>query len=104
ITHDSYDGANLQYSYEHIAEFWQHFNYTYIVLYDTAREEELMQLLGDDADEMQNLVNAFELARQEAIADQADSFAWFNMGTVLVELGKLLDDPEMFEQAATAYD
>lgn len=96
-THDSYDGANLEYTYDHVAEFWQHFNYTYLVLYEQSREAELMQLLGDDADEYTNLINAFEIARNEAIENPDDSFAWFNMGTILVEL-------EIYEDAATAFD
>lgn len=97
ITHDSYDGANLAYSYEHIQEFWQHFNYTYIVLYDWDREDEMLELLGEDADERKNLLNTFEIAREEAIANANDAFAWFNMGSVLVKL-------EMYEDAAIAFD
>ncbi|GAB4522883.1 MAG: hypothetical protein OHK0046_36060 [Anaerolineae bacterium] len=96
-THDSYDGPFMEYTYEHIEEFWQHFNYTYLVLYSAEREAELMALLGDDADETNNLLNAFEIARSEAIADPNDSFAWFNMGSILVELS-------MYEDATTAYN
>jgi len=97
VTHDSYDGANLEYSYDHVQNFWQHFNYVYLVLYESAREPELLDLLGSDADLSQNYINAFEIARAEAIADSEDSFAWFNMGSMLVEL-------EMYEDAAIAFD
>ena len=96
-THDSYLGANTNYAYDKIDTFWQHFNYTYIVLYSADRQEELMALLGNDADEWQNQVNALELARTEAVEDNADAFAWFNMGTNFVELG-------MYAEAAQAYD
>ena len=111
ITHDSYLGANRTYSYEHIAEFWQHFNYTYIVLYEWTREAELMTLLGDNADEYQNARNAFDIARAEAVADQTDAHAWFNMGTNLVHVAELEsalgnDDValELYSSAAQAYD
>lgn len=103
-THDSYDGASLNYSYEHVKEFWQHFNYTYIVLYQLNREAELMELLGEDADAYGNLVRAYETARNEANADPTDSFAWHNMGSIMVELGKLLDSQEMYEGAAVIFD
>lgn len=96
-TYDSYDGQNMVYSYDHIAEFWQHFNYTYIVLYDSSQQQDLDALLGDDADLDQNIRNALEIARNEAIADQTDNFAWFNMGTNLVMMGQ-------YEDAATAFD
>jgi hypothetical protein len=97
ITHDSYDGASLAYSYDHILEFWQHFNYIYMVLYQDYREAELLELLGDDADETQNYINAFEIARAEAIENPTDAFAWFNMGSMLVEL-------EMYDRAEIAFD
>jgi len=104
ITHDSYDGANLRYTYAHIEEFWQHFNYTYIVLHTAEREAEMLNVLGDDADEYQNLINTFEIARAEATVNPDDSFAWHNMGSVLVELAKLLDHEDYYDQAATAFD
>ena len=94
---DSFKGPNTRYSYDKIEHYWQHFNYKYIVLYTVNREEELMALLGDDADEWQNQINALELARAEAIADQEDPHAWFNMGSSFVGLG-------MYDAAAQAYD
>jgi hypothetical protein len=110
-THDSFEGANSSYSYEHIEEFWQHFNYSYIVVYDATREAELMTLLGDNADEEANTINAFTLAQSEASADTSDAFAWFNMGTNLVHLAKLsrangseAEAQQYFANAATAYD
>ncbi|MFN8371893.1 MAG: C39 family peptidase [Anaerolineae bacterium] len=96
-TYDSYDGQNYQYSYDHINEFWAHFNRQYIALYPTDREEELMTLLGTDAETQQNFVNALEMARQDAIDDPNNSFAWFNMGSSFVGLG-------MYAEAAVAYD
>ncbi|MFQ3566222.1 MAG: C39 family peptidase [Aggregatilineales bacterium] len=96
-TQDSYDGANMPYSYDHIMQFWRHFNYVYIVVYDLAREAELLALLGSNASERQNWINALEIARAEAIANPNDPFAWFNMGTNFVGLG-------MYPEAATAFD
>jgi tetratricopeptide (TPR) repeat protein len=111
ITNDSYLGPNMQYTYDHVQTFWQHFNYTYIVLYRLDRHQELMDLLGDDADEYQNIVNAREIARAEAVADQSDKFAWFNMGTNFVKLAQLEMERgnediamERYANAAVAYD
>ena len=94
---DSFRGPNTRYSYDDIADYWQHFNYTYIVLYTLNREDALMALLGEDGDEWQNQIRALEMARAEAIADPDDAFAWFNMGTNFVNLG-------MHDVAAQAYD
>ncbi len=94
---DSFNGPNTRYSYEDIDHYWQHFNYTYLVLYTINREKDLMGLLGADADEWQNHINALELARAEAIADPEDAHAWFNMGSNFVNL-------DMYDAAAQAYD
>ncbi len=96
-THDSYIGANTPYRYDYIEKMWQHFNYTYLVLYPANRYERLRQLLGDDIDERQNAINALERARAQAIANERDAFAWFNMGTSFLALG-------MPREAAVAYD
>lgn len=104
VTHDSYDGANLPYSYEHIETFWRHFNRTYIVLYESGREPELLALLGADADAGQNALSALETARQEAAANpRRDPFAWFNMGTSYLALAPVYGQ-QAYEYAAAAFD
>lgn len=97
ITHDSYIGPNVEYTYDYMQQYWQHFNYTYIVLYAANRAAYLDTLMAEDADPRLNALNALEMARNEAIANQSDAFAWFNMGTNFVELG-------MYEEASIAYD
>jgi len=97
ITHDSYIGSNTRYTYDFIENFWQHFNYTYVTLYEVVRQDELVTVLGDDFDEEQNYANALEIARAEAIAQPENAFAWFNMGTNFLALG-------MYQEAAIAYD
>jgi len=96
-TQDSYIGPNQAYAYDHLDEFWQHFNRVYIVLYDASQEQTVLSLLDTDADPQQNAVNALEAARAEALADPNNHFAWFNMGTSFVALG-------MDQEAAVAYD
>lgn len=96
-THDSYLGANTRYSYADIQKFWQHFNYTYIVLYESGAEPALLELLGTDADPVQNAQNALAIATQEATNNREDAFAWFNMGTNFVAL-------ELYDRAEVAYD
>jgi hypothetical protein len=96
-TMDSFEGPNYPYEYAYIDEFWRHFNRLYIVVYPIEREQELLTLLGSDADETQNRLNALETARLEAVANPEDPFAWFNMGTSFAGLGD-------YESAAIAYD
>lgn len=97
ITQDSYIGPNTAYSYSHVAEYWKHFDYLYVVLYPPARESELMALLGDDADVNQNEYNALVRATQDAQINQQDAFSWFNIGTNYALLGD-------YPRSASAFD
>jgi len=97
VTNDSYLGEGTRYSYDHIQEFWQHFNYTYIVVYESGDEPGLLSLLGEDADPQANFINALELATEEATSNRDNPFAWFNMGTNFVSL-------ELYDRAEIAYD
>lgn len=91
------DLQGLPVNFDQFDETWQHFNRTYIVIYDPAREAELRQVLGDHADPTLNFQHALEVARQEATANPDNPFAWFNMGTSYVGL-------DMYAEAAQAYD
>jgi len=97
VTNDSYLGEGKRYTYAHIQEFWQHFNYTYIIVHESGEEPALLALLGEDADPQANFINALELSTAEATADRNDPYAWFNMGTNFVSL-------ELYDRAEIAYD
>ncbi len=99
ITHDSFNGPGYTYEYAYFDRFWRHFNRLYIVIYPFAREAEVLALLGEDADEEANWRRALEAARAEAIADQQDPFAWFNLGTNFVALGDHTSAAIAFDQA-----
>ncbi len=91
------DFQGLPTSYAHFDERWQHFNRTYLVLYEQSRENDLRQILGPHADLTYNAQHALEVARREAAAAPDNPFAWFNMGTSYLAL-------DMYEEAARAYD
>lgn len=76
---------------------WKQFNYTYIVLYDPAREAELREVLGNYADPAFAASDALERARAAATLDPDDKYAWFNMGTALTLLGR-------YDEAVLAYN
>lgn len=98
-SYDSYNGQNSPYSYDEIENYWLHFNHRYIVLFEPAREAELMALLETDSDPYQNLLNTQEEVRSRLIQNPENAFDWFNMGTVYTELGG-----DNYQYAALAYD
>ncbi len=84
-------------SYDAVDDGWQAFNRTFIVVYDPVREQTLMQILGDRAEEQGAAEHAYTVAVQEAREDSRNAFAWFNMGSSLVALGR-------HQEATVAYD
>lgn len=84
-------------SYAQVDSDWQAFNRTFIVVYEPQREELLRLLMGELWDESSAAQLAFETARAEARREPQNAFAWFNMGTSLVALGR-------YQEAAAAFD
>jgi len=96
---DSFIMANLPVYYDELELYWQHFNYTFIVIYPPSSEVTVMNILGPDADETYNIQNAAQIAAEEIYAGgkREQFFAWFNRGANLVEL-------QDYAGAAAAYD
>lgn len=101
LVYDSYEGLPEAYpvAYEVIAQFWRHFNFTYVVLFPPGRAAEVESILGPQRDPAQNFQSAAELALAEAesLTGREQFFAWFNRGTNLVYL-------QDYASAAQAYD
>ena len=100
--YDSYlgtgeNGAGLAVPYMEFDRDWQAFNRTFIVIYHPDREREVVRILGERADVARSAELALEVAQQEARANPRNQYAWFNMGTSLVKLGR-------YEEAAAAFD
>ncbi len=93
---DTYKGE-LGSKYADLDVLWQHFNRQYIVLYAPERERELAAILGPDMDLTYNAQHSLAVARAEATAQPDNPFAWFNLGTSFVMLGR-------HQEAARAYD
>ena len=84
-------------TYANVDKDWQAFNRTFIVVYEPQREGLLRSILDSHWTDDAAAEIAFEVAQQEARIEPQNAFAWFNMGTSLVEL-------ERYQEAATAFD
>lgn len=84
-------------TYENMDRDWQAFNRTFIVIYEPQREGLLRSILDSHWTAGDAAQLAFEVAQQEARIEPQNAFAWFNIGTSLVELGR-------YQEAATAFD
>lgn len=90
-------GEGLAETYADLDRNWQHFNRTFIIIYEPHREGEVREILGERADPVRAAEIALEVARQEANQNRRDVFAWFNIGTSLARLDR-------YDEAAVAYD
>jgi hypothetical protein len=100
--YDSYlgpgqNGEGIPEPYERFDRVWQNFNRVFIAIYEPNREGIVADILGELADVNAAAERALLTAQDEASRDPRDAFAWFNMGSSLVELGR-------YEEAASAFD
>jgi tetratricopeptide (TPR) repeat protein len=99
IFQDSYVQPNYPKKYDNVEWHWRSFNYAYMVIYPSARRNEVMSILGPHVDEVDNYRYAAQMALQETTFLEGRDlfFAWYNYGTSLV----FLND---YYGAAQAYD
>jgi hypothetical protein len=90
-------GTNVPQPYGKFDEEWQIFNRTYIPVYPAERADVVQRILGRDRDDKQMFEHALEVAQAEVAARPDSGFAWFNVGTSLVSLGRT-------GEAVSAYD
>lgn len=109
ISMDTYlgpwDGGYHSDSYETMADYWRHFNYTFVLVYPPERETAVHTLLTPQyTDPVVMWQNAAQTAQAETNARPDDAFAWFNLGTSLTHLGQLTEQIDFYENAAAAFD
>jgi tetratricopeptide (TPR) repeat protein len=106
--YDSLHTPEIVLDYQAMDELWRGFNRLYLVIYSPERAEELAAILGPHMDESYAFRQALERAQTEVLnppescvayaeCEDAEAFAWFNVGTSLLALGD-------YEGAAAAYD
>lgn len=96
---DSYYGPDQVMEYKDFETYWRAFNFTYLVVYPAESKDEIMEILGSQADEEFNYRYAAQKASDEiyTLNGRDQFFAWFNRGANLVGL-------QDFAGAALAYD
>jgi len=106
IAQDPYEKADYQQPYDSLISEWRSFNYTYLVVYPEQQENDVLNLLGDNADVTQNYRNALKKAQDEIYQIEGVDrfFAFFNYGTNLVRLRDYNGAADAYDQAFALYD
>lgn len=92
-------------SFEEIESYWQHFNYTFYVVYEPDQEQIVFDIIGP---ELLNPLTMWEntavQAQEDIDQDPENAFAWFNLGTSLTRIGEITGETEFYENGASAFD
>jgi hypothetical protein len=105
IVQDSAFKPDLHIKYETILQDWRPFDYIFMVVYPPEKEQNLMSVLGDYADE----TNGYRIAYNQATKDinslsGVDAFfAEFNRGTSQVNLQDYTGAADSYDQAFALY-
>ncbi|GAB4544752.1 MAG: hypothetical protein Kow0063_38560 [Anaerolineae bacterium] len=99
LTYDSLHGPDVPLPIDELDRFWRVFNRTYVVIFPPEQAPLVYALLGPRADRMAMTEKALLTAQDEARANPADPFAWFNMGTNYARLGEAARAASAFDEA-----
>jgi tetratricopeptide (TPR) repeat protein len=102
---DTYLGK-IKMSYEDMLMYWAQFDDIYMVVYPWDRENEVMQILGEQADADYNLRYALEQVEKRiyTVKDRELFFAWYSRGSILVELQDYAGAAASYDKAFKVYE
>lgn len=99
LTYDSLNGPGVTISMDEFDHFWRVFNRTYLLVFPPEQAPLVYALLGTRADKRAMTEQALLAAQNEARANPADPFAWFNMGTNYARLDEAALAASAFDEA-----
>jgi tetratricopeptide (TPR) repeat protein len=100
-TQDSYNGPNQLVSYDELDALWKVFNRVYVVVSEAGRAQELTLLLDNVTDAEAMYRNALSIALGEVAEDAKDRYAWVNIGSNYVALGRHAEAANAYDRART---
>jgi hypothetical protein len=105
IVQDAYFKSDLRIKYDTILQEWRAFNDIFLVVYAPEKEQDLMSVLGDYADETNSYRIAYDKASAEidTLTGIDAYFAWFNRGTSQVNLQDYAGAAASYDQAFALY-
>ena len=105
IVQDSYFQPDMKMPYKQIEDEWRGFNFLYMVAFTPEKYSEVINILGADADEKTNYLNAADKASYEIVALKGvdQFFAWVNRGDNLAELQDYGGASDCYDEAFKLY-
>lgn len=106
ITQDVYIMPDFPVPYQDLDDrWWRDFNYVYVVIYPSEHEVALFDILGPHLDTQANYQAAAQKARleTETLRGRDLFFAWYNLGTNLLNLADYAGAAQAYDQAFSIY-
>lgn len=106
ITQDSLIMPDLPLAYSDLENNgWRDFNYLYIVVYPSSREEHVFSILANDLDPTVNITNSLSQTKAQLpiLGGREYFFGLYNQGCDQLALGKKKEAAESFDQAFAFY-
>ena len=97
IQDDSLQGANLEFTYADFNALWEAFNYEYLVLVPSEKQEIAEVILGDNLNETLAWENALEMSNKALAQNPDNIYAQFNRLVALYYLGRYQEAARDFE-------
>ena len=98
IQDDSYDGKELEFSYDKLLSLWRPFNYVYLVIVDEEKKEAVEAILGSELDEKVSWRNARDRSLAELAKNSADQVSRMNLSVAYYYLGEYKNSTLEFEK------
>ncbi|MBP6882238.1 MAG: C39 family peptidase [Candidatus Levybacteria bacterium] len=98
IQDDSYQGKNLEYTYDDFMSIWKKFNYEYLVLVPKNKESVAKLILNENIDEKIAWRRAITNSEKDLKINPNDFYAGFNLSVAYYEIGYYQKSVEEYEK------
>lgn len=100
-----WDSSGLPVGYSEMAEYWRHFNHTFVLVYRPEQESQVQEIVGPVMlDPLLMWQQAALAAQQQVETEPENAFIWYNLGTNLTRLAQLTGEMDYYEGAVSAFD
>lgn len=98
IQDDSFEGANLEYTYGEFDELWEAFNFEYLVIVRPEQKDLAEQIMGENASESVAWENSLKLSESALGKNPNNMYAHFNASVAYYHLGEYEDAVKSYEK------
>ena len=97
IQDDSFQGANIKFTYSDFNNLWEGFNYEYLVILKPEQAETAKQIIGTNLDQNTAWQNSLKISDSALASDPGNIYAQFNKSVAYYHLGQYQKSVDAYE-------